>query len=77
MRLNIYRRAEPNGRFSYLAVPENRSIPDEAANTDWEVAALAHDTGADETRLPEYAIDRLTEQIAEKGYAVTALSEQA
>src|SRR5690606_13038469 len=36
MRLDIYRRPEPEGRFSYLAVPEGKPIPQEAINTDWE-----------------------------------------
>ena len=41
MRLDIYRRAESDGKFSYLAVPETRNIPEEATNTDWEVEARA------------------------------------
>lgn len=73
MRLDIYRRAETDGSFSYLAVPETRNIPEEATNTDWQVEAraLEIDDGAD--RLPDFAIDNLNDQIAEKGYAVTAL----
>lgn len=73
MRLDIYRRAETDGSFSYLAVPETRNIPEEATNTDWQVEAraLEIDDGAD--RLPDFAIDNLSDQIAEKGYAVTAL----
>jgi len=73
MRLDIYRRAETDGSFSYLAVPETRNIPEEATNTDWvvEARALEIDDGAD--RLADFAIDNLTGQIAEKGYAMTAL----
>jgi hypothetical protein len=73
MRLDIYRRAETDGSFSYLAVPEARNIPEEATNTDWQVEARAFeiDDGAD--RLPDFEIDNLADQIAEKGYAVTAL----
>lgn len=73
MRVDIYRRPETDGKFSYLAVPEEKNIPNEAINTDWEVEARAFevDDGADQ--IPDYAIDHLSEQIAEKGYAVTAL----
>lgn len=73
MRLDIYRRAENDGKFSYLAVPETRNIPEEATNTDWLVEAMAVEVDDNAERLPDYRIEHLTEQIAEKGYAVTAL----
>ncbi len=73
MRLDIYRRPENDGRFSYLAVPETRNIPEEATNTDWLVEARAVEVDDGAEQLPEYEIDHLTAQIAEKGYAVTAL----
>lgn len=73
MRLDIYRRAENDGKFSYLAVPETRNIPQEATNTDWQVEARAVEIEDDAEQLPDYDIEHLTEQIAEKGYAMTAL----
>ena len=73
MRLDIYRRAEHDGKFSYLAVPETRNIPEEATNTDWQVEARAVEVEDDAEQLEDYAIDHVTAQIAEKGYAVTAL----
>lgn len=73
MRLDIYRRAENDGKFSFLAVPETRNIPEEATNTDWLVEARAVEIDDDAMRLPDYDIDNLSQQIAEKGYAVTAL----
>ena len=73
MRLDIYRRAENGGKFSYLAVPETRDIPQEATNTDWQVEARAVEMPDDATQLTDYDIEHVTEQIAEKGYAVTAL----
>ena len=73
MRLDIYRRAENDGKFSYLAVPETRNIPEEATNTDWEVEARAFEIDDDAEQLPDYAIDNLNGQLAEKGYAMTAL----
>lgn len=73
MRLDIYRRPESDGKFSYLAVPEDRNIPNEATNTDWQVEARAVEVEDEADQLPEFDIERLSEQIAEKGYAVTAL----
>jgi hypothetical protein len=72
MRLDIYRRAEHDGKFSYLAVPEARNIPQEATNTDWEVEARAFEVDDGASKLPDYDIDNLSSQIAEKGYAVTS-----
>lgn len=73
MRLDIYRRAETGGKFSYLAVPETRNIPEEATNTDWQVEARAVEVEDDAENLENYSIKHVSEQIAEKGYAVTAL----
>jgi hypothetical protein len=73
MRLDIYRRAERGGKFSYLAVPQDRDIPGEATNTDWEVEARALEVADEADQIPDYDIAHLNEQIAEKGYAVTAL----
>jgi hypothetical protein len=72
MRLDIYRRAEQNGKFSYLAVPETRNIPQEATNTDWEVETRALEVDDNAQQLPDYKIQNLSGQLAEKGYAVTS-----
>jgi hypothetical protein len=71
MRLDIFRRTDGDGNVSYLAIPENRIIPDEVTNTDWEVETKAFDSGFDEDKLPAYSIDNLNQQLQEKGYAVT------
>lgn len=73
MRLDIYRRAETDGKFSYLAVPETRNIPEEATNTDWEVEARAVEVADDAERIEDYDIDNLSGQLSEKGYAVTSV----
>lgn len=73
MRLDIYRRAESDGKFSYLAVPETRNIPEEATNTDWLVEARAFEIDDNADQVPDYKIDNLNGQIAEKGYAMTSL----
>ena len=65
MRLDIYRRAETDGSYSYLAVPESRNIPEEATNTDWEVEARAFEVEDSAEHLPDFAIDNVSGQIAE------------
>jgi hypothetical protein len=75
MRLDIYRRAEHNGIFSYLAVPEGKPIPQEATNTDWLPAAQSLEVGDDVQLLPNYHIDMLTQQMGSKGYAITGLKD--
>ena len=73
MRMDIYRRAEQNDIFSYLAVPEGKLIPQEAVNTDWqqEVRSLEVDEAVD--ALPDYHIEHPIQQICAKGYAITGL----
>ena len=73
MRLDIYRRPETDGKHSFLAVPEEQQIPEEATNTDWVIEARSVEVQDEADRLPDYEIDRLNEQLAEKGYAMTAL----
>ena len=73
MRLDIYRRAENDGKFSYLAVPADNTIPEEAVNTDWQVEQRALSIDDDATCLDDYLIGHLKEQITEKGYAMTAV----
>lgn len=72
MRLDIYRRADSDGKVSYLAVPETRNIPEEATSTDWLVEARAVEVEDDADHLADYAIDHASQQIAEKGYAMTS-----
>lgn len=73
MRLDIYRRAEHDGKFSYLAVPEAKNIPQEATNTDWEIEARAFEVDDNADQIADFDIDNLNGQIAEKGYAMTSV----
>lgn len=75
MRVDIYRRAEHEGQFSYLAVPEGKLIPEEATNTDWEPEARQVEVDEDQDQLPAYHIDQPLAQISDKGYAITSLRE--
>ena len=74
MRVDIYRRAESGHRYSYLAVPEGRVIPEEATNTDWETEARGLEGGAQAEHMDKYAISGLEQQISEKGYAITSVN---
>ena len=73
MRVDIYRRPESGGQFSYIAVPEGKVIPDEAINVDWEAAERSVDLEESVDRLPQFAIDDPIEQISSKGYAITSV----
>ncbi|MGV7208653.1 DUF6139 family protein [Oxalobacteraceae bacterium A2-2] len=75
MRVDIYRRAEHEGQFSYLAVPEGKRIPEEATNTDWEPEAQQVEVDESHDQLPGYHIDQPLAQISDKGYAITSLKE--
>lgn len=75
MRLDIYRRAEHDGLFSYLAVPEGKAIPQEAINTDWEAAKLALEVDDGAEALPDFHIEHPHRQIGDKGYAITSLKD--
>jgi len=73
MRLDIYRRAEHDGKFSYLAVPEAKNIPEEATNTDWEIEARAFEVDDNADQIADFDIENLSGQMAEKGYAMTSV----
>lgn len=73
MRLDIYQRAEHDGIFSYLAVPEGKIIPAEATNVDWQVERRGFAYNETDDGLADLFIERPMQQISEKGYAITCL----
>jgi hypothetical protein len=73
MRLDIYRRPESNGHFSYLAVPEGKQIPEEAISVDWEEADRGVEVSDGQSSLADFAIEAPLEQISAKGYAITSI----
>jgi hypothetical protein len=75
MRVDIYRRAEHKGMFSYLAVPEGKRIPEEAINTDWEPEAQKIEVDEGNDALPRYHIATPLAQISAKGYAITSVND--
>lgn len=75
MKLDIYKRAEAGGKFSYLAVPEGEMIPNEATNIDWEDAERGLEFDESDDTLSAYAIAEPIEQITSKGYAITSVND--
>lgn len=75
MRVDIYRRAEADGKFSHLVVHTGRPIPEEAVDTAWESEAQGEDLDEGQERWAQYGIERPGEQIELKGYAITSLNK--
>lgn len=73
MRLDIYRRPENGGKYSYLAVPEGKMIPNEATNLEWEATERGWNFNEDEHSLADFEIEAPLEQISAKGYAITSI----
>ncbi len=73
MRVDIYRRPEFGGQFSYMAVPEGQVIPNEAISVDWETAEQSVELEESIDKLPQFAIEDPMEQITAKGYAITSV----
>ena len=77
MRIDVYRRAEQAGNFSYLAVPEGKLIPAEAVNTDWEPTDRSVDVEDNATYLADFSICDPFAQINAKGYAISSVNDLA
>ena len=76
MRVDIYRRPEPEHRVSYLVVPEGRIIPQEATNVDWVSEKRGTDLDESKAGWPDLGIDGPQRQLREKGYAITGVLHQ-
>jgi len=74
MRVDLFRRPDSDGKYSYLLVLQGKPIPNEATNTDWEIASLGVDVSDEQDSLPEYAIAQPFRQIGSKGYAITSVN---
>lgn len=72
MRLDLYRRPEAGGRFSYLVVPEGKPIPEEANSIDWQLAGSAVEISDEGRSATDYQIDEAFSQLETKGYAITS-----
>ena len=76
MRVDLYRRAEADNKFSHLAVPEGKPIPQEATNVDWESQQQGLEMDETAAQWADYGIEQPGRQIEKKGYAITSLKEQ-
>ena len=73
MRLDLYRRSEAGGRYSYLVVPEGKPIPEEANSIDWQLAGNGIEISDEKKTSNDYQIDDAFAQLAKKGYAITGV----
>lgn len=76
MRVDIYRRPEPEHKLSYLVVPEGKVIPEEATNVDWVSEQRGASLDESEAAWPDLGIDEPQSQLSEKGYAITSVQHQ-
>jgi hypothetical protein len=76
MKVDVYKRPEQQGLYSYLAVPEGRPIPNEATNTDWETAEHNIDLDPDNEPVLGLSADDAMEQISSKGYAISSSQDK-
>ena len=76
MRVDIYRRPEPEHKLSYLVVPEGRVIPEEATNVDWVSEERGTELNESEPAWQELGIGEPQRQLQEKGYAITSVLHQ-
>ena len=76
MRVDMYRRPEVDNKFSHLAVPEGKPIPQEAINVDWQAQQRGLDLDESAAQWADYGIEQPGSQIEKKGYAITSVQEQ-
>jgi len=74
MRVDMFRRPEVSGQFSYLAVPQGRVIPEEATNTDWEAMMQDVELSSSDAEAIGMQADDAERQIGDKGYAITSIT---
>lgn len=71
MKVDVYKRPEREGMYSYLAVPEGLPIPAEATNIDWETAENSIDLDEDNEAVLGLSAEDALSQISAKGYAIS------
>ena len=75
MRIDVFRRAEPNGKFSHLAVPEGAILPEEVTDYEWHDEARGVELDEYASSWPQYGIESPGAQLRAKGYAITSMDE--
>lgn len=76
MKVDVYKRPDHAGQFSYLAVPEGRPIPEEATSIDWETAENNVDLDDDNEAILGLAPSDALAQIDAKGYAISSVQNK-
>ena len=71
MKVDVYKRPEREGMYSYLAVPEGRPIPEEATAIDWETAENSIDLDENNEPVLGLSAEDALSQISSKGYAIS------
>lgn len=77
MKVDVYKRPDTDGKFSYLAVPQGRPIPEEATAVDWETAEHNIDLDPDNQSVDGLSADDALAQIDAKGYAISGSRQVA
>lgn len=77
MKVDIYKRPEPQGVYSYLAVPQGRPIPEEATAIDWETEESNIDLDNNNELVDGLSADDALQQISAKGYAISSTRNRA
>lgn len=75
MKVDVYKRPEPEGIYSYLAVPEGRPIPEEATNIDWETEQQSIDLDENHQTVGDLTYEDAQRQIDAKGYAISHMDK--
>lgn len=76
MKVDVYKRPEPDGIYSYLAVPEGRPIPEEATNIDWETEQQSTELDENHQPVAGLSYEDAERQISQKGYAISHLNDK-
>lgn len=69
MIVDVYKRPEDQGTYSYLVVPDGQEIPQEVTNTDWINDDKRIDISGEMSDVLN--IHEMESQIEEKGYAIS------
>ncbi|EIJ47898.1 hypothetical protein GWL_21390 [Herbaspirillum sp. GW103] len=77
MKVDVYKRPDGGGLFSYLVLPHEEALPPEVTNTDWQLHEQNVDFERDGKRHFTLEAEDAFMQIGEKGYAITHLNQRS
>lgn len=77
MKVDVYKRPDGEGLFSYLVLPHAKPLPEEVTNTDWQLHEQNVDFERDGKRHFTLEAEDAFMQIGEKGYAITHLDQRS